>query len=79
MCIYCFPVTIRAYPGGSSVAVAYSYIWNVEKRVAPTVTIGSKSPSSFAETIDTHGAYYFRSGSVTSYSVVGPITADAEL
>ena len=69
----------RVYPGGSSVAVAYSYIWNVEKRVAPTVTIGSKSPSSFAETIDTHGAYYFRSGSVASYSVVGPITADAEL
>lgn len=69
----------RVYPGGSSVAVAYSYIWNVEKRAAPTVTIGSKSPSSFAETIDKHGAYYFRSGSVTSYSVVGPITADAEL
>ena len=69
----------RVYPGGSSVSVAYSYIWNVEKRVAPTVTIGSKSPSGFAETIDKYGAYYFRSGSVTGYSVVGPITADAEL
>ena len=69
----------RVYPGGSSVAVAYSYIWNAQKRVAPTVTIGSKSPAAFAETIDEYGVYYFRSGSVTSYSVVGPITADAEL
>jgi len=69
----------RAYPGGSSVAVAYSYIWNVEKRTVPTVTIGDKSPSSFAETVDTHGVYYFRSGSVTAYKVEGPITADAEL
>ena len=69
----------RVYPGGSSVSVAYSYIWNVEKRVAPTVTIGSKAPSSFAETIDKYGAYYKRSGSVTSYKVTGPITADAEL
>ena len=69
----------RSYQSYSSGSSAWSYAWKTEKRVAPTVT---STQSNFnAPTSNTHGAYWYRSGSggPLTVSVAGPIIADAEL